>query len=371
MAIPLNNTPSSQSNYKSQLSRKIAFQCFVSFAAIVIGFLFVAFIAYDLLKGFLWVQDDPLYIFLKFIESYRYIFLGIPIIASWVFITYYFVKKPLYYLDHMIAASEKLASPTDQQIILPNDLKSVQDELNQVREMALRNAQLAKEAEQRKNDLIVYLAHDLKTPLTSIIGYLTLLLDENQISDKLREKYLSISLNKAERLEELINEFFEITRFNLSNIELQYSNVNLTRLLEQLVFEFKPMLSDKNLECKLNVSTTVHTKCDANKLQRVFDNLLRNAVFYSFADTTIEITVTQNSIETMIAFLNHGNTIEKEKLDRVFEQFYRLDTARGTNNGGAGLGLAIAKEIISLHRGSITAYSKDEIVEFVVTLPLS
>lgn len=99
----------------------------------------------------------------------------------------------------------------------------------------------------------MYLAHDLKTPLSSVIGYLTLLRDEGQISDELRERYLSISLDKVERLEDLINEFFEITRFNFSNITLIYSKINLTRMLEQLAYEFKPMLAEKNLKLEFEM----------------------------------------------------------------------------------------------------------------------
>ena len=291
--------------------------------------------------------------------------------AGWAFITYRFMGRPLRYLDEVISASEKLAHPNDEQIILSNAMKSVQDELNEVRETALHNAQLAKDAEQRKNDLVVYLAHDLKTPLSSVIGYLTLLRDEGQISEELRKKYLSISLEKAERLEDLINEFFDITRFNLSDIELQYSSVNLTRMLEQLTYEFKPMMIDKNLQCVLNIAPDIMIKCDVNKMQRVFDNLLRNAVFYSFENSTVEVSAIQNGTETSIKFTNHGNTIPKEKLGRIFEQFYRLDTSRNSNNGGAGLGLAIAKEIVDLHYGTITAASEDETIEFCVTLPLS
>ena len=106
---------------------------------------------------------------------------------------------------------------------------------------------LLREETARKNDLVMYLAHDLKTPLASVIGYLTLLRDEQQISPELREKYLSITLDKAERLEDLINEFFEITRFNLSTVTLDYSSIDLVRLLEQLRFEFMPMLKEKSL----------------------------------------------------------------------------------------------------------------------------
>ena len=254
---------------------------------------------------------------------------------------------------------------------MPSELTVTEKKINHIKH-TLEQRKLATElAEQRKNDLVVYLAHDLKTPLTSVIGYLTLLRDESQISEELREKYLSISLEKAERLEDLINEFFEITRFNLSDITLEYSRVNLTRLLEQLTYEFKPMLLEKNLKCELEITSNVMLKCDVNKMRRVFDNLLRNAVNYSFDDGTIHIVATQNENNLSIKFTNCGNTIPQEKLERIFEQFYRLDTARSSRSGGAGLGLAIAKEIVELHNGTITAKSENEVIEFEVTIPLS
>ena len=221
----------------------------------------------------------------------------------------------------------------------------------------------------RSSGKVVYLAHDLKTPLTSVIGYLTLLRDEGQISEELREKYLSISLEKAERLEDLINEFFEITRFSLSSITLEYSNVNLTRLLEQLTYEFQPMLSEKNLTCSLEMERDMTLRCDVDQMQRVLDNLLRNAVNYSFEGGTIRIGAAREGDDMKIRVSNRGNTIPKEKLERIFEQFYRLDSARSSRSGGAGLGLAIAKEIVELHQGTITARSEDERIEFEVTLP--
>lgn len=253
----------------------------------------------------------------------------------------------------------------------PEELAAIEDSFNSVKRTLERRTLDAKLSEQRKNDLIVYLAHDLKTPLTSVIGYLTLLRDEKQISEESREKYLNISLDKAQRLEDLINEFFEITRFNLTDIELQYSNVNLTRLLEQSAYEFQPMLSEKNLTYKLNAAENVMLKCDADKLQRVVDNLLRNAVFYSYENTSIDINVRQLDGVISISISNRGSTIPPEKLGRLFEQFFRLDSSRGTNKGGAGLGLAIAKKIVELHGGTIEAKSEDETVEFTVTVPTS
>lgn len=218
---------------------------------------------------------------------------------------------------------------------------------------------------------MVYLAHDLKTPLTSVIGYLTLLRDEEQISEKLRQKYLNISLEKAERLEDLVNEFFEITRFNITNIQLEYSRIDLTRMLEQIAFEFEPMLAEKNLRCVLHAPPEFQIRLDADKMQRVFDNLMKNAVNYSFENEVIEIGVIPCETSVRVVFQNHGNTIPKEKLERIFEQFYRLDTARTSKSGGAGLGLAISKEIIELHKGKIHAESENERIVFEIELPLS
>ena len=243
------------------------------------------------------------------------------------------------------------------------------DRLNAVRQESLRSAAAAREAEQRKNDLIVYLAHDLKTPLTSVIGYLTLLRDEPQISPELRARYTGIALDKAERLEELINEFFEITRFNLTHLTLELSNIDLTRMLEQTCSEFEPAFAEKGLRCSLDLPPQLPCECDPDKLARVFDNLLRNANFYSFPDTVIHISGQVNQGLITLRFENSGRTIPKEKLDRIFEQFFRLDSSRSTANGGAGLGLAIAKEIVRLHGGAIWAASADNHILFTVTLP--
>lgn len=258
-----------------------------------------------------------------------------------------------------------------REVSLPPELSATEKKINTVKHTLEKQKLDMKLAEQRKNDMVMYLAHDLKTPLASVIGYLNLLCDEGQISEELRQKYLSVSLDKAERLEDLINEFFEIAKFNLSNITLQYSRISLVRLLEMLLYEFQPMLHEKNLECNLMVPEDIMIRCDADKIQRVFDNLLKNAVIYSFEGTDIDIAVVRQGEDVEITFTNHGDTIPEEKLERVFEQFYRLDASRSTSSGGAGLGLAIAKQIIELHHGAIMARSENEMIEFRVILPVS
>ncbi len=356
---------------RSEISRNLLIRYCLTVIAYGVGIILFVLIAWQVCHLFTWYDDNPLYWILSLIRDNILLICGILFLGGWILISSYFISKPLRYLDEAVAAAEKLVVPTNEPIVLSDAMSYTEKELNRVREKALDNARAAKEAEQRKNDLVMYLAHDLKTPLSSVIGYLTLLKEEQQISEELRERYLSVTLEKAERLEELINEFFEITRFNLSSITLEYGKINLTRLLEQLTFECKPMLADRNLQCELHAAPNIMMQCDVDKLQRVLDNLLRNAIHYSYEGTCITVSAEADEKSVLLKFTNEGNTIPPDKLGRIFEQFYRLDTARSSKNGGAGLGLAIAKEIVELHHGTISAHSEDGITCFEVQLPLS
>lgn len=288
---------------------------------------------------------------------------GTLLLTGWVFC------KPLRYLDEVTEAAGRLARPGEDPIRLRPQLKTVQDQLNQAREQGLRAAAALRQEEQRKNDLIVYLAHDLKTPLTSVIGYLNLLVDEPQISPATRARYTGIALEKALRLEELVNEFFEITRFSLSHLELELSRVDLSLMLRQMVSEFSPELAEKRLDCRMELPPELPVRCDAAKLARVFDNLLRNAVSYGDPGTTLFVRGGLDGDMVELHFVNHGRTIPPEKLARIFEKFFRADESRASASGNAGLGLAIAKQIVEQHGGSIAAASADDQVEFTLRLP--
>lgn len=331
--------------------------------------LFIILQMKELLQQHYWQGNNPYYGILHFLDQWRYrIPLAVYFLGSLLIVFRAFCKS-VHYLDFALQASEKIADNSQELIELPDDFKEIETQLNAVKLEVRNNARAAKEAEQRKNDLVVYLAHDLKTPLTSVIGYLNLLSETTELSRDMQQKYIGIALKKAERLEDLINEFFEITRFNLTHITLELGNINLTRLLEQLVYEFSPMLAEKRLTCSLEVLPDVQFCCDGNKMQRVFDNLLRNAVNYSYPDTDIHICMGREEKGIHITFMNHGNTIPEDKLNRLFEQFFRLDSSRGSGSGGAGLGLAIAREIVELHKGTIQASSSDGRIIFEIFFP--
>lgn len=221
----------------------------------------------------------------------------------------------------------------------------------------------------RKNDLITYLAHDLKTPLASVVGYLNLLCETPDMPCEQRSKCLLITLAKANQLENLIEEFFDIARYSLQRIELDRTEVCLELMLVQLADEFQPLFAQHGNTVEVSCDEDLMVYADAERLARVFNNILKNAVAYSHRDTPIAIRVLRNPRTVCIQFQSTGDTISRQKLDLVFEKFYRLDEARNGSTGGAGLGLAIAKEIVSLHGGTIAAKSEEGVTTFTVVLP--
>ncbi len=253
--------------------------------------------------------------------------------------------------------------------IFPKEYAEISTQMAEIKSEMQRHEQILKEESERKNDLIAYLAHDLKTPLTSIIGYLSLLREVPDMPIEQRIKYVDITLKKSHRLEILINEFFEITRYNLQSIDLEKENLDLSYMLYQMADEFYPLLQEHGNTIKLNVPENVMILGDPDKLARVFNNILKNAIAYSYRDTEIQIWIEVESAKTRIYFKNSGRTIPAKKLDSIFEKFFRLDDARGEKTGGAGLGLAIAKEIVLLHKGEIIAESNNEVTIFCVVLP--
>lgn len=211
----------------------------------------------------------------------------------------------------------------------------------------------------------------MKTPLTSVIGYLALLQGEPDLPIDLRNRYTGIALEKAERLENLINEFFEITRFNLTTMVLDKETINLSMMLAQIASEFKPILAEKKLTCRTDMEPDIKILCDVEKWERVIDNLFRNAINYCYPETEIVLTLEQQDSLACMKISNAGRTIPQDKLSRLFDQFFRLDSSRDSSTGGAGLGLAITKEIVTLHGGEIAVESKNEVTTFTVKVKVS
>ncbi len=282
---------------------------------------------------------------------------------------YFSIGRMTGYLNDISDEIDSILNASDEPVTLDSELEPMARKLSELKMKLARREMEAAESEQRKNELVVYLAHDLKTPLTSVIAYLTMLDEHPDMAVEERAKYTHITLEKAVRLGELINEFFEITRFNLQDIVLEKEHLNLSILLEQLADESYGMLSEKKMTCAVDVEEDLIVYGDPDKLARVFDNLLRNAAAYSYEGTEILIQARCGGEKVTIVFTNTGPQIPQKKLEMIFEKFYRVDDARSSRTGGAGLGLAIARQIVELHEGTITAASDSRHTRFIVTLP--
>ena len=298
----------------------------------------------------------------------------IPILIIWVIGTlvllYRLLKKVFGYIDEVGKATEDLVNKDVEYIELPDELEEIQKRMNHLKRESEKNEKLAKENEEKKDELIVYLAHDIKTPLTSMIGYLSILDEIDDMPKKKQKNYISIALDKSYRLEDLINELFDVARFNSEKIVLEKEELNLNLMLEQIIDDFYPTLRELNKSIKLNYNESISINGDPDKLSRVFNNLIKNAISYSKEESEIVINLKKDNNNAIVEVINKGKQISKEKLSKIFEKFYRLDSARTSRTGGSGLGLAIAKDIVELHNGTIIAESNEEETTFRVTLPL-
>lgn len=312
---------------------------------------------------------DAMIIYQYTIRNNIEIFIYVAVAISILILCRVMLLKFAKYFDEINTGIDILIQNEDKQIELSAEMEFMEQKLNTLKRTLEKREHDAKMAEQRKNEVVMYLAHDIKTPLTSVIGYLILLDEAPDMPREQKAKYVHITLDKAYRLEQLIDEFFEITRYNLQTITLMKKHIDLYYMLVQMTDEFYPLLAAKGKQVVLHASEDLTVFGDADKLARVFNNILKNATAYSKDDSVIDITANLSEDVVSIVFKNDGN-IPKDKLATIFEKFYRLDDARSSDTGGAGLGLAIAKEIIVQHGGQIYAESNDNSTIFTVELPV-
>ena len=225
--------------------------------------------------------------------------------------------------------------------------------------------------EKNKSELITNVSHDLRTPLTSIIGYVDLLKKNGfQDKDKFKE-YIDVIDERTRSLNKLINELFEYTKLSSHDIKLNYSKVEIGSLVEQLVGEYTPIFNREGLEVYKDISSEdIFINIDVEKIVRVLENLLTNAKKYSLRNDKVLVTLYKEDDEyVVISLANKTKNIDKDELNNIFERFYKVDKSRKEQDS-AGLGLSIVKRIVELHNGEVNAELDNDVIEFIVKLPL-
>lgn len=318
-----------------------------------------------------WYNGNFLYELLNIIAYLLPIEVPILCIVGYILIIYTVTKKSYKSIDLMNQMIHQMISDPSKPIVLPLNLKEIQDQLNHAREQLIFSNQQALQANESKQNLLMYLAHDLKTPLTSVIGYLSLIQEEPNMREDTRNKYQQIALDKAYRIEGLINEFFEITRFNIATVELSTSCINVKLLIDQLLEEFDPLFTSKQLTFNSTIEENLTLQADSEKVGRIMENILRNACNYAISNTKIQFKAYKDNDMIIFQCINQGETINPNKLKRIFDPFYRVDEARSNTTGNTGLGLSIAKQLMEAHKGSIEATSIDNTFTITLKFPVS
>lgn len=322
----------------------------------------------------LWMDidhEDAFYVYSDYFRGIKEVFFAAAIVLIFLLLLVFLFRWLTRYFREINQGIDCLLSDREEQIRLSQEMQPFEIKLNTVQNILIHREQAARAAEQRKNELVMYLAHDIRTPLTSIIGYLRLLEQIPDLPDEEKEKYVHISLEKTYRLEKMINEFFEITCYNTQQITIASKAIDLYYLLVQVIDEHLPLFTEHGNYITFHAAESLEVCGDPERLARVFNNLLKNAVAYSSKGTEITVNAEETPEHIVVTVSNHGKTIPDDKLETLFEKFYRLDESRTSNTGGTGVGLAIAKEIVLLHGGTISADSKNGLTTFTVKLPIS
>ncbi|MDF2836895.1 MAG: histidine kinase [Paenibacillus sp.] len=225
-------------------------------------------------------------------------------------------------------------------------------------------------AENSKEQLVLNLAHDLRTPLTSVIGYLDFILKNEELRPEQTRHYATIAYTKSQRLEQLIDELFEVTRMNYGKLKIDRKPLDLSELLQQMNEEFYPVMENRGLTARLSVEPELMVRGDGELLARVFENLLSNAVHYGGDGEYIDVHGLTEGEQVVVRIANYGNRISPEDLPHIFDMFYTSDKARTYHEGSTGLGLFIARNLVEQHQGTISVDSDVIRTVFEVRLPI-
>lgn len=251
--------------------------------------------------------------------------------------------------------------------VLSKTLLAKEKESEKLKEKERAALDIERNAERQKNELITNVAHDLRTPLTTIVGYLELIKDDTALSKEDVHKYSGIAYEKSIRLQEMMDDLFEFTKLDNADIKLNKSMINLSGLIMQMTDEFYPSFKDCNITPIVDLpEENIYVQGDGQLLARVFDNLISNALKYGYHNTDLKIEVSGDEKYATVKVINHSDTIASEDIPLLFNKFYRTDSSRNSKTGGTGLGLAITKNIVDLHHGDISVTSDDQITTFIV-----
>ncbi|MGE7621477.1 ATP-binding protein [Viridibacillus sp. NPDC096237] len=327
------------------------------------------------------IQDKNLYLFVSGIPEGDVIYSTeegpFPFLIGaivFIFLFFYVTKRKMIQIETMAQGVNEIAKGNLAYRIEEkgqDEMALLTKNINQMAEEIMVNIEKEREIERHKNELITNVSHDLRTPLTSIMGYLRLLRDAKYDNREQYDEYIKIAFSKSEQLKNLIEDLFEYTKLTNEKNVLEKQEVCINEMLDQLIEELVPQAEEHGLSfVKEFPEERIYAKLDSEKIVRVFDNLLMNAIKYSKDEGEIKVFLKKQEDHIQISVANQSEEFTRKELKNLFERFYKKDQSRSRVSEGSGLGLAIAKSIVDLQNGDIRAEYEDGIVRFIISLPI-
>ncbi|GIN41691.1 sensor histidine kinase [Heyndrickxia oleronia] len=363
-----------RNRFVNQIQGKIMLLILSSLLLSVITEAILFFILY-ILKNMSVIPYRFLYSLYRFDQKYGYFYITVIIFFLLFFLFVLLLSRAWGKDFYKVLLGTKKISEGEFDFQVPvysnNELGEMAGNINRISEQLHQSIQEERRAVQAKNELITNVSHDLRTPLTSIMGYLRLI-EEDRYKDEVELRYyVNIAYEKAMNLEKMVSDLFEYTRVNFGALRLNKTEIDLIQLLSQITSQFIPLLKEVGLEVALvTKDENMMIKADPDKLVRVFDNLISNAMKYGENGKKIIIRAKKIDNSAVVEVINYGNPIPSVDLPYIFNRFYRVEKSRSLDTGGTGLGLAIAKSIVDLHDGKIEVTSNEIETNFKITLPL-
>lgn len=252
-----------------------------------------------------------------------------------------------------------------------DDIQKVVDSIHMLVDSTVEAMEEERRIEKTKDELITNVSHDIRTPLTSIIGYLGLIEERRYHSFEDLQKYVHTAYTKSKQMKVLVDDLFEYTKVRQSTTPLHKIQFDMIQLLEQLAIDFELEAQEKGMEIVVDSDYNhLMMEADTEKLVRVFNNLISNALKYGKGGRLIQLGVDKKEGRAIVTVKNDGEPLPEEAMDQLFERFYRAEASRSQETAGTGLGLAIAQGIVELHGGKITVKTEAGWTCFIIHLPL-
>ncbi|TDF98009.1 sensor histidine kinase [Paenibacillus piri] len=296
-------------------------------------------------------------------------------VILFIFLFYFLTQRKMRYVEELAGGLRIIATGNLNYRVIErsnDELGSLARDMNLMVEDLQRRIEEERRNERLKSELITNVSHDLRTPLTLIMGYLRLLHDKGYETPEQAAGYVSIAYNKSEKLKQLIEDLFEYTKLSNRDVPLYKEGIPINDVLDQLLEEFVTLAGEQQLTINRKIpKEKLLVRIDVDKMIRVFENLLANAIKYSLKPGAITVQVARDHRHVMIQFSNRSEMLADDELQQLFERFYRVDASRSSSSGGSGLGLAIAKSIVESHDGTIWAEQDSGQLHFYVKLKLA